>query len=250
MAKSGPTGGKAAYEAERAERKKLTAADYIETMRTGNFGESSKGINRADYGIRPELYRDTPGIQIFAPANYLCYADKPEYLNYFQTADGLAVSNVVSYDEVNARMINPKYEGNMITPGGPDFSMALELLAYFHGDARTLNYTVYTYGRGFADAHRRFAQAFLALPAVKGTVLDQGDADVKARLYPTDKGNYLGVAYKGYEGKKLTIKVPGKAGAKLKDLVTGQDVSTTDSGGDLQFVIDSKPMELNAYRIE
>ena len=250
VAKSGPTGGKAAYEAERAERKKLTAADYIETMRTGNFGESSKGINRADYGIRPELYRDTPGIQIFAPANYLCYADKPEYLNYFQTADGLAVSNVVSYDEVNARMINPKYEGNMITPGGPDFSMALELLAYFHGDARTLNYTVYTYGRGFADAHRRFAQAFLALPAVKGTVLDQGDADVKARLYPTDKGNYLGVAYKGYEGKKLTIKVPGKAGAKLKDLVTGQDVSTTDSGGDLQFVIDSKPMELNAYRIE
>lgn len=248
--KPAPEGGRAAYEAERAERKKLTAADYIETVRTGNFGEASKGINRADYGLRPELYRDTEGIQLFAPANYLCYADKPEYLNYFRTKDGLAVCNVVSYDEVNARTINPKYEGNMITPGGPAFSMALELLAYFHGDARTLNYTVYTFGRGYADAHRRFAQAFLALPAIAGTVLDQADPDVKVRLYPSEKGTYLGVAFKGYEGKALTITIPGKAGGKLKNLVTNEFVKTTDSGGGLQFVIESGPMELHAFRLE
>jgi len=42
----------------------------------------------------------------------------------------------------------------MMLPGGGPFSMALELLGYYHADARTLTYTAYTYGRGFADAHR------------------------------------------------------------------------------------------------
>ena len=250
VVKPAPDGGRAAYEKERALRKTFTAEDYIAVLKTGNFGEASKGINRADYGIRPELYKDAKGIQIFAPANYYCYADKPEYLNYFQTADGLAVSNVVSYDEVGARSINPKYEGNMLTPGGAPFSMALELLPYFHGDARTLNYTVYTYGRGFADAHRRFAQAFLALPAIKGAVVDQGDKDLKVRTYDSANGTYVGVAYKGFAAKKLAIKVPAKAGAKITDLVTNQTVPAKTVGADLQFDVDSGPMELNAYLVQ
>ena len=125
MVKPAPDGGRVAYVKERELRKTFTAADYISVLHSGNFGKASGGINRADYGIRPELYKDIKGIQLFAPANYLCYADKPDYLNYFQTADGLAVSNVVSYDEVGSRSINPKYEGNMLTPGGPAFSMAL-----------------------------------------------------------------------------------------------------------------------------
>lgn len=251
VVKAPPEGGRAAYEKERQVRKIFTAEDYIAVLRSGNFGKASKGINRADYGIRPDLYKDSKGIQILAPANYLCYADKPDYLNYFRTADGLAVSNVVSYDEIGARSINPKYEGNMITPGGPAFSMALELLAYFHGDARMLTYTVYTYGRGFADAHRRFAQAFLALPAIQGTVADQGNTDLKVRAYPSVNGTYIGVAYKGYSGKNLTIKIPaGKPGAVVKNLVTNQTVPTTIAGGNLQFDLESGPMELNAFLIQ
>lgn len=244
VVKPAPEGGRAAYEKERAERRKLTAQDYVSVMRSGNFGASSKNINRADYGIRPDLYKDR-NIQIFAPSNYLCYADKPEYLNYFQTGGGLAVSNVVSYDEVGARSINPKYEGNMITPAGPAFSMALELLAYFHGDARTLNYTVYTYGRGFADAHRRFAQAFLALPAIPGTVVESGDPDVKVRAYPSANGTYVGVAHKGFTDKKFTVKVPGAK--TIKNLVTNETVPAKVNGGDLEFEVASGPMELNAY---
>jgi len=246
-----PEGGRAAYEKERQQRKSYTAADYIEVLRTGNFGVVSKNINRADYGIRPSLYKDIKGIQIFAPANYLCYASLPEYLNYFQTADGLAVSNVVSYDEIGARSINPKYEGNMITPGGPAFSMALELLSYFNGDARTLNYTVYTYGRGFVEAHRRFAQAFLALPAVPGNVVDQADADVKVRTYPTANGTYVGVAFKGYAPKPLTIKVPGgKPGAKVTNLVTGESADAKVVDGQTMIELQSGPVELNAYLIQ
>jgi len=246
-----PEGGRAAYEKERQARKRLTAEDYISVLYSGRFGNvTSMHINRADYGIRPDLYKDTKGIEIFAPANYLCYADLPDYLNYFRTADGLAVSNIVSYDEIGSRSINPKYEGNMITPGGAPFSMALELLAYFHGDARTLNYTVYTYGRGFADAHRRFAQAFLALPAIPGTVVDQGDKDVKVRIYPSSNGTYIGVAYKGYTAKKITIKVPGKAKSKIINLVTNENVPVRTVGDEFQFNLASGPMELDAFLIQ
>jgi hypothetical protein len=239
----GPGGARSVYEKDEAERKTLTATDYIEVVRSGNFGS----VNRTDYGIRPSLYKDIKGIQLFAPANYLCYADKPDYLNYFQTGDGLAVANAVPYDEIGSRAINPKYEGNMITPAGPAFSMALELLPYFHGDARTLNYTVYTYGRGFADAHRRFAQAFLALPAIPGTVVDQGDEDLKVRAYPSKNGTYVGVAYKGYAGKKITIKLPATVGSKITNLVTGEPVPAKMSDDALSFEVTSGPMELNAF---
>ncbi len=251
VVKTDGTGGKAAYLRERDLRKTFTAEDYIAVLRTGNFGRSSNGLNRADLGIRPELYKQIAGIQLFAPANWLCYANLPDYLNYFQTSDGLAVSNPVSYDEIASRAINPKFEGNMIVPAGPPFSMALELLAYFHGDARTLNYTVYTYGRGFAQAHRRFAQAFLALPAIPGSVVDQGDDDLKVRIYPCAGGRYLGVAYRGYEARKLSIRIPqiGTA-ATVKDLVSRQTMPARIIDGELRIEIDSGPMELNAFLIE
>ena len=249
VVKPGPDGGRAAYERERAQRAALSGMDYISVMRSGNFGAASKGSNRADYGIRPEFYKDVKGIQLFAPANYLCYADKPDYLDFFRSADGLAVSNVVSYDEVGARSINPKYEGNMITPAGPAFSMALELLPYFHGDARTLNYTVYTYGRGFAAAHRRFAQAFLALPAIPGTVVEQGDSEMKVRLYPSLGGTYVGVAYRGHVAKRLTVTVPAKPGSVITDLVGGRAVSTQATPGGLRFTIDAGPMQLDAFLV-
>ena len=247
-------GGLVAYKEDCEARAKFTGADYIRAIRTGDFSggaTATRGLKipRTDYAVRPELYKGIKGMQLFAPAGYLCYADKPDYLNYFQTADGLAMSNLVSYDELGMRAANPKFEGNMVTPGGPAFSMAMELLAYFHGDARTLNYTVYTFGRGFADAHRRFAQAFLALPAIEATVVEQGDKDLKVRVYAAGNAAYVGVAYKGYAAKTLTIRVPAKAGATITNLVTNAPVSTTPTGGDLQFDIESGPMELNAFLV-
>ena len=242
--------GLAVYEKDREDRKKLTGEDYVKVMQSGNFSFWNSKANRADYALRPELYRDIKGVELFAPANFLCYADNPVYLNYFQTAEGLAVSNPVSYDEIGSRSINPRYECNNATPGRAAFSMALELLAYFHGDARTLSYTPYTYGRGFADAHRRFAQAFLALPAIPGTLMNQSDKDLKVRTYVSGNGTYVGVAYKGYAGKKFTVKVPAKAGAKITNLVTNQTVPAKTVGSDLQFDLESGPMELNAFLIE
>ena len=239
-------GGRAIYENERAVRKMFTADDYIAALRVGDFNRMYGGVYRADHGIRPELYKDIPGFGIFAPAHELCYVDKPELLNYFRTAEGVAASHCVSYDEVGMRTPNPKYEGNMVIPGGADFSMALELLAWFNSDARTLNYTVYAYGRGFADAHRRFAQAYLALPATDGVEAAQGDADVRARVY----GNRVGVGHKGHAAKKLTLKIPAPQGVgKITNLVTGETVPFNAEGDSVVFEINAAPMSLNAFQI-
>ncbi len=247
--KDGTGNGRAVYEKDREARKKLTGEDYVKVMHSGAF-LAWNNADRADYAMRPDLYRDIKGVEIFAPANALWCADSSVYLNYFQTAEGLAVSNQVMYDEIGSRTINPRYEGSMVSPAGAAFSMAFELLAYFHGDARTLTYTPYTYGRGFADAHRRFAQAFLALPAIPGTIVAQGDANLKVRIYPSADGTYVGVAYKGYAGGKFTVTVPAKAGAKITNLVTNAAVPAQLVGNDLQFEVESGPMELNAYRIQ
>ena len=68
----GPGGARGVYLREEAARRALTAADYIETLRTGNLGEANYNVNRADQGIRPDLYRDIPGVHLFAPVNALC----------------------------------------------------------------------------------------------------------------------------------------------------------------------------------
>ena len=245
-----PGGAKKVYLADEAERKSLTAADYIETMRTGNFGDSNHGVCRADYGIRPALYADIPGIEIFCPANFICYADKPEYLEYFRTHEGVAVSNPMAYDEIASRSLNPKYEGNMLTPGPSEYSMAVELLSWFHSDARTITDTSYTYGRGYADAHRAFACAYLALPATDGKVAPSADADVKVRTYQLKNAVRIGVGYKGYAAKTLKVTIAGVSGNVLTDLVTGKSVPFAKAGDGISFSISTGPMELKAYELK
>lgn len=250
--------GAEVYSEDAQARRRYTAQDYVNMIRTGKLfsatPENAKWRKdrreNIDSALDMDLYRDAGPMRLLCPANYLYLSDAPAYLNYFKTVDGLAVANPVEYDELGRCSVNPHFECNMITPGGGNFSMALELLAYFHGDARTLTWTVYTYARSFAAEHRRFAQAFLALPAIPGTVVDQGDKDVKVRTYPSANGTYVGVAYRGYEGKKVTVSVPAKAGARITNLVTSGPVQAKSVGDQLQFEVNSGPMELHAYLIQ
>lgn len=250
-------GGPAAYEVDRRRRATYTAADYIAILNTGDFSSSFPSVRRpeanwADYGLRPKLYANIAGVQLLAPVNSLACAKFPDYVNYFETHDGVAVSNAVPYDEVGAREPNPKYEGSMMLPGGGPFSMAMELLSYYHGDVRTLTYTVYTYGRGFADAHRRFTQAFRALPAIPGALVTNTPTDVAARLYLTDgHGTYVGIAYKGYVERTLTVELPGMWTPQVvvTNLVCNEILPTVIMGGKLQVTLRSGPMELHALHI-
>ncbi len=250
VAKSRPGMVPSVYAMNVRQRKAFTGEDYVYMIRTGVFGESPGWGH--DWGLHTELYRDVKDLRLFAPANYRYLADNPTYLNYFQSNQGLAVSYAVSYDEMASRYINPKYEGNMMTAGGPDFAMALELLAYFHGDADVLTYTAYTYGRGFAPAQRRFAQAFLALPAVKGAVIDQPDADVKVRAYPGSEGSYLGIAHKGHVGKTLKLALPGswRSAPQVLDVVTQQPMAAQVADGKLLLELPTRPMELHALWVK
>jgi hypothetical protein len=245
-----PDVANAIYEENFRLRRKFTGKDYIQMIKMGNLLPEMNF--KPDYGLRPELYKNLPGIEVLAPANYRYLAGDSTYLNYFKTREGLAVSNMMEYDEVNSRSANPRFECNEVTPGGAAYSMAMELLSYFNGDARTLTYTSYTYGRGFADAHRRFAKAFLSLPAIEGTVIEGTDKDVKVRIYPSKNGTYVGVANKAYLGKKVKVKLPGilknrKRGSLVKDLVSGKELSTVSSGNDLLFDLDCDPMGLHTF---
>ena len=48
----------------------------------------------------------------------------------------------------------------------------------------------------------------------------------------------------------VTVSLPGKAGRKVRDLVTDTLVKTTDEGDKLRFEIAAGPMELHAFRLE
>ena len=116
--------------------------------------------------------------------------------------------------------------------------MAVELLSYFYGDARTLTYTAYTFGRGFADAHRRFAQAFLALPAVRGNVILGTDSNAKVRTYNTTNGTYIGIALKAYTNNSaLSIQIPGAWNSKMDSYKFGDQYGDPDSNSGKQPAI-------------
>ena len=130
--------------------------------------------------------------------------------------------------------------------------MAMELLSYYYGDARTLTYTVYTYGRGFADAHRRFAEAFRAIPAIPGTLVAGTPTNVAARVYPAASNRtYIGIAYKGYMSQSLTIDLPGTwtSSMVVTNLVTNQTIPTVIVGGKLRISLNAGPIELDAFRV-
>ena len=71
------------------------------------------------------------------------------------------------------------------------------------------------------------------------------------RTYASPGGTYVGVAFKGYAAKALTVKLPGvKAGAVLKNLVTGATVPLVTDAAGAHFEVATGPMELNAYLLQ
>lgn len=240
-------GGPAAFLEEREARIEFTSSNYVADLNAGNFQGAITYVVRPeinklwpDYAVRPSLYT-TPGFQILCPLPWLCYASD-SYVQYFQTASGVAVANPISYDELSVHEPNPKFEGSMMLSGGGAFSMAMEVLAWYHGDAFTLTLTTYTPGRGFADAHRRFAQAFLALPATAGTPLPGMPANIVARVYASAGVNkYLGVANIAMTAQSVSI--PVVSGTKVTNLVTGSIIPVI--GGMMTYTIG--PMELDSF---
>jgi hypothetical protein len=83
-------------------------------------------------------------------------------------------------------------------------------------------------------------------------VIPGTQAEVKVRVYSSDKGTYVGVAYRGYTAKTFTVKIPleGKESPTITDLVTGKPVQYRAAGGEAEFDVPSGPVELNAYLVK
>ncbi|MGD0089008.1 MAG: sugar-binding domain-containing protein [Planctomycetota bacterium] len=226
-------------------RAKVKPEDYLKML-------PSNPIMRAPM----DLWHGVKGVNFLAPVHWNYLADNEPYINYWRTGEGLAICNMFTYYEGLRNVQGDIYETSELTPGGPAFGMAEEVLACFHGDPDVLTCTTYTYGRGFINTHRRFAQAFLALPAIPGKVVADAvapaDSEVKVRRYDTANGVYLGIAHKGTKAKTFTVSLPGewKDGVTVADLVTNAPVKCKVSDGRLTFEIAPGPMELNSFLVK
>lgn len=234
------------YDRRKEARKKIAPDVYLDIVKAMHGHE------------RPvmELYKDVDGIAFFAPVHWHYLADNPSYLNYFRTGDGLAVCNMFNYEEKQRGNVQGhNHESCEMTPGGPAFGMAEEVLCCFHGDPNVITCTTYTYGRGFADTHRRFAQAFLALPSLQGKELadtaSPASSDLKIRRYDAKSGLYLGIVHKGYASAEFSMSIPGdwKGAVKLYDFAEGCEIPAKMEGGKLTFQVKMRPMELRSFKI-
>lgn len=224
-------------------RKKITDQEYVKMLTS--FGEQHDRIY-------PELFKEDKDIVIFAPVHWRYLADNAPYINYFKTGDGLAVCNMFNYEEKGRTNVQgDNYESSEMTPGGHDFGMAEEVLACFHGDPNVITWTTYTYGRGWLDVHRQFAQAFLALPDQRGIIQTEAVADpnVRVRTYPAGKLTYVGVVSKNMQAKTFRVTVPA-TGQTVTDLVTGETIPATVENGKVSFEVQSAAMQLRSYRIQ
>jgi hypothetical protein len=231
-----------------AAQKQLQDADYLDIFRAGRH----RNVNEPHKQLRTELYRGVDGIALFAPVHWHYLADNEPYIQHFETGDGVAVCNQFYYEEkARTNIQNDNFETSEMTPAGPQFSMAEEVLGFFHGDPNVITWTPYTIGRSFVTEHRRFAQAFLALPGTRGELVPQGNPDVRVRTYDAGDGRvYVSVAHRGFQPARIEVRVPAAVGLRVMDLVTGEAVAARHEGGRLTFAINSNAMELNSYLVE
>lgn len=234
-------------------QKKLTDIDYVKRLQ-GNHRMTGSEPHKH---LKAELYRDFDGIALFLPVHWDYLSDNEPYIRSFMTGDGLAVCNQFKYEEKGRTNVQgDNYETSEMTPGGPSFSMAEEVLSVFHGDPNVITWTPYTIGRSFITEHRRFAQAFLALPDMRGKIIENAvtpaDKEIRVRSYKTDKGTYIGVVSKKYTPADFNVTLSGdwKAGTTITDLVTGKIVPSEIADGKISFKVSSGAMQLNSYLIK
>lgn len=215
------------------------------------FAEEVRNFPQPHMRLFPELFANDADFHLFAPVSRQYLSDNADYVNYFRTGAGLSVSHAFSYEEKGRNNVQgDRYESSEMTPGGRDFAMADEIQAFFHGDPVAFACTTYTYGRGWAWEHRRFAQAFLALPAVAGTIVPQTVAaqDIRVRTYDAAGRRYISAVNRGVSVQEADISVPGSG--KVLDLVSGDVIPSRSEAGSLRFTVRLSPMSLNSYAVQ
>jgi hypothetical protein len=220
--------------------------EYQASHKNSDYVALLDGFGQAHQRPRMDLYRDITGIGFFAPVHWYYLANNPEYLNYFKTGDGVYANMQYYYQEKGRWNVqNDDYETSEMTPGGEDFAMAEHVLACFHADPVAFTETTYTYGIGFVNQYRRFAQAYLALPAAEGKIMAQANENVRIRIYTDGSATRLGIVNKAFTPQSATFSLPAGSTA-LVDLATGGE--TPGVNGSVTLTLPT--CSLNAYLVK
>lgn len=242
------------YKRQVAHQNRNRDEDYFIGFREGR----DRHVDAQHKQLRMALYQDVDGVVLFGPVAWHYLSDNEPYVQNFQTGDGLALCMLMDYEErLRTNIQNDFYESAELTPAGPQFSMATEVLSFFHGDPNVITWTPYTIGRSFITEHRRFAQAFLALPDMRGRI--EADAvpaehagHVRVRTYPIEDGRvYVSVVHRGFQTLPTRVTLPGVMGpVRMIDLVTGETVAPIQTREGIALDLMLQPMELRSYRVE
>lgn len=145
------------YEKRMAKARQATPADYYVSYVTK---QALPHMN-----ILPHAFGGDPGIRILAPIPERYLSDNSAFLDSFWTQDGIAVANVLSYEERGRwNMQWDDYETSEMTPGPAAASLVNERNAFADTDTDVITTTSYTWGRGWVDEFQRFAIEFLNSP--------------------------------------------------------------------------------------
>jgi len=155
----------------------------------------------------PDRYKWTGGIMLTYPFNRTYTVLSSTAFEAYRGPDGLAA---VRFYPANERVDRGAF-GYLVADvdrAGP-YCMIAEALAMANGDPFLLGYLASnTFTSGFPEYYRRFAAAFLALPALKSERKPELSADpeiVVRLIYTKDRGTYMAVVNTGVAAKKEAI---------------------------------------------
>jgi hypothetical protein len=242
------------YDVSRSPQYYQRAAAYQRGITPETYVEYITGMGQAHHQVRAPLYAGLENFVLLGPVNWRYLADNPAYLEHFRAGPQLGLSKIFNYEEKGRWNVQgDNYESSEMSTGGPDFAMAEQVLAVFHADPWTLTETTYTYGQGFLETHRRFAQAYLALPALPAADIPSAP-DLRVRRYPADDAGRttLGLAHRGTESREFRVALPGSwtGRERVTDAVTGESLPARLEGRELHLTLTMPPMSLRTLRLE
>lgn len=196
-------------------------------------------------GDDPENYNKFHNTSLAMPINRTQSVTDPAAFEAYSTADG--TQTIIRHHSLNENMLT-KFVGveekALLGYAIQDAEragrgcMLNEVLAMAYGDPVNIGYLIgSTFARGFPGPVREFNSNFLALPALKSSLLKNASSDPKVflRRIPTKgDGNYFALVNTGYGAKEnLTVRFPAGTGP-LTAIVSGR-VFTPDATGAVTF---------------
>jgi hypothetical protein len=207
-------------------------------------------MNHASPPDDPQNYADSTGAMLSYSYNRLYTVSSPKPFDAYRSKAGLTIMRHYTLNENEMSVGDDEILGYFVCDverAGP-YSMMAEARAVAYGDPYYLgSLTGNSNKRGFPQYVRRFHAAFLALPALPSTVVNDASSDpeVVVRTIPTPgQGTYVAVVNTGFGGKsQLSVKLPA---GTVRDAVSGEVLTVKDNG----VTLDLDPAELRTLHIQ